>query len=92
MNVTGTVTRRRRQNTAHGSTYISVWIAREGTHDIKLTWLHPGGPVPDRGQRITVEGMPLMLTPKRGCPTSNVSLFKLTIHDPEGAVDGPPRA
>lgn len=83
MEVTGTVTSIRRMRTDHGSTFIRATIAREGTHDIPLTWLAGPGPVPERGQRVTITGMPMMTRPRRGSYRTNIGSVSITIHENE---------
>jgi len=84
MEVTGTVASVRRMRTAHGSTFIRAAIARPGTHDIPLTWLHGFETVPARGQRVTITGIPMMTRPRRGSYRTNISIDTITIHDQEG--------
>lgn len=79
MEVTGTAISVRRRKTSYGSLYITVQLARAGTHDIRLTWLHGFEPIPARGQRVAIDGMPLMYGRQRGI-TPNISVFALTIH------------
>jgi hypothetical protein len=90
MEVTGTAVSVRRRRTDHGSSYITVQLARPGTHDIRLTWLHGFEPVPVRGQRITIEGMPLMITGRHRGIRPNVSLFTLTVHENSDRSEGTP--
>lgn len=58
-------------------------IARPGTHDIPLTWLHGFETVPARGQRVTITGIPMMTSPRKGSYRTNISVTALTIHDQE---------
>lgn len=80
MEVTGTVTSVRRRHTSYGSMYVTAQIGRPGTHDIRLTWLHGFEPIPERGQRITIDGMALMITGRHRGIRPNVSVFTLTVH------------
>ena len=79
MQITGTVTSVRRRRTDHGSMYVTIGIARPGTHNIRLTWLHGWEAVPARGQLVTVTGIPLMFRPARGI-RSNISIDRVTVH------------
>lgn len=81
MEVTGTVTSVRHRSTRYGSRYLTVTLARPGTHDIRFTYLHTFEPEPAKGQLITITGMPLMYSPQRGHITTNISVFKLTVHE-----------
>lgn len=82
MEVTGTVTRRLRRRTPHGSTYVTVWLTRDGQADARLCWLHTAaaGPEPARGQRVTVAGVAMML---HRSPV-NVGAAQITIHETSG--------
>ena len=57
-------------------------LARPGTHDIPLTWLHGWETVPARGQRVTITGIAMMTSPRKGSYRTNISVTALTIHDP----------
>lgn len=83
MEVTGIVASVRRMHTKHGSTFIRAVISRPGTHDIPLTWLHGFEPVPARGQRVTITGMPMMTSPRKGSYRTNIGAVALTIHENE---------
>lgn len=83
MVVTGTVASVRRMRTSYGSTFIRAAIARPGTHDIPLTWLHGYETIPARGQRVTITGIPMMTSPRKGSYRTNISITALTIHDQE---------
>ena len=81
MEVTGTVTSVRRTHTSYGSSYIRVTIARPGTHEIPLTWLHTFETIPVRGQHVTITGIPMMMRLRRGHPRANISVDRITVHD-----------
>ena len=83
MEVTGTVASVRRMHTEHGSTFIRAVVSRPGTHDIPLTWLHGSETVPERGQRVTITGIPMMTRPRKGSYRTNISIDTITIHDQE---------
>lgn len=83
MEVTGTVTSVRRMRTSYGSVFIRAAIARPGTHIIPLTWLHGSETVPARGQRVTITGIPMMTSPRKGSYRTNISIGTITIHDQE---------
>lgn len=76
MTVTGTVTKTVRRVKPHGSVYLTVYVARENTHDIPLTFLWHGEQRPAKGQTVTIEGMPMMDSRS----PANVGAAKLTIH------------
>jgi hypothetical protein len=48
----------------------------------RLTWLHGSGPVPARGQRVTIRAVPMMIRRSRGIRT-NIGAPAVTIHEQE---------
>ena len=74
MEIVGTVEKVIRRRTDYGSTYLTVDIDRYG-HVARMRYLHGFEPVPKRGDKITLEGMPLV-----GFKRSNVGAVRVTIH------------
>jgi hypothetical protein len=90
MEITGRIITVRRMRTDHGSTFIRITIARDGAMDssaVALTYLHGFEPIPARGDRITITGMPMMTSPRKGSYRTNVGGVEVIIHDPH-APDG----
>jgi hypothetical protein len=71
MTISGTVSKVIRRATPHGSVYLTVDI--DGS---RLRYLQTFQPVPRRGDKITLEGMPIM-----GRKSANVGAVSITIHD-----------
>ena len=90
MELTGKIITVRRMRTDHGSTFIRITIARDGAMDssaVPLTYLHSFEPIPARGNRITITGMPMMTSPRKGSYRTNIGGVEVIVHDPD-APDG----
>jgi len=86
MTITGTVTRVVRRTTAHGSVFLSVTIDRGDAGPVTMTYLKSFTEAPVKGQRITLEGMPVINDrPRRGSYRANIAAVKLTVHEQEPA-------
>ncbi len=81
MEVTGTVTKTRRVRASYGSVYLSTDIETSPGRTIRLRYLQSFVAVPARGDHVTITGMPMMLTPKRGRSlTPNIGGVRVQIH------------
>jgi hypothetical protein len=61
--------------------YLAVTLARPGSRDITLKYLHTFEAEPAKGQTVTIEGTAMMLSPQRGRPvTPNIGAVHVTIH------------
>lgn len=83
MKVTGLVTRVTRYSSSHGSRYTKLVIRTETGSDISLTYLQTFTPIPGKGDHVTVEGMPLMISPRRGGRRTNIGAVTVNITDKE---------
>ena len=72
MEVTGEVARVTHRK-SHGLAYLTVVLAREGTHPIRLKYLHGFEAEPRVGQIVTISGVPLVLR------TTNISVTSVEI-------------
>jgi hypothetical protein len=79
MKITGKVVKTRATKTPHGSRYLAVTIALD-SRDVTMRYLQGFEPVPLKGQRITLEGMPMIMAPRKGRPKVNVGAVHITIH------------
>jgi hypothetical protein len=84
MQVTGKVTKVYRYGTDHGSRYTKLHIETASGNEVRLTYLQTFSPIPDKGDHITIEGMPIMTTPRRGQRRTNIGAVKVTISDKGG--------
>jgi hypothetical protein len=79
MEVTGTVTKTVKRTASYGSVYMSVTLRTDAGSDVTLKYLSSPATRPVKGERVTVEGMPMMLSPQRGRPvTPNIGGVSLT--------------
>jgi hypothetical protein len=75
MEVSGTVTRVTRRRTDYGSTFVSVSVDTGNAQVTTLKYLGAGKPMPTRGQRVTISGVPMI-----GRNRTNIGGTQVTIH------------
>lgn len=79
MEVTGTVTKVIHRRSNAGSRYLSVTLRRDDGSETRLTYLQTFQPEPEKWQRVSISGMPLMYAPRRGQVTTNIGAVTVKI-------------
>ena len=74
MTVTGTVIKVIHRPTPHGSVYLTVDVQGDSGHVSRLRYLKSFTTAPARGQRVRIDGMPLM-----GFPKANIGAETVTV-------------